>query len=392
MLKFSNPGEIDLRLITTMGVNVKENSLSENGPIGYFGTGLKYAIAGILRSGGKIEIHAGAKILKFSSHPEEVRGKEFNFIRMNETPLGFTTELGQNWKPWMWYRELVSNTLDEGGEVWEVNSVGVVVLGETNIYVEGLDEEHTKRGEIFISGEPLASTKEVDIFQGNPAGPNFIYYRNVRAGVTNPQSLFRYNIKCEMTLTEDRTLESSWAAQYWIGYWVCHLVNKEILERFLLAGEDTYEHSLNFDFHNENIVLDATIEHLMQTDLGRLNPTAVARIESKRKSVKPAPAPMSRHEQDMLSEARKFLSQHLSVHIAVPVNITESLGDGVHGVAWGKEILLGRLAFEEGIDHLIIVLLEEWLHAERNLHDYTREIQTWLLNKIVSTARQRGNI
>lgn len=42
MLTFHNPGELDPRLITTFGVSIKEST----NPIGYFGTGLKYALAG----------------------------------------------------------------------------------------------------------------------------------------------------------------------------------------------------------------------------------------------------------------------------------------------------------------------------------------------------------
>jgi hypothetical protein len=44
---FENPGEIDAAAIRTFGVSVKEG---EN-PIGFFGTGLKYAIAILLRTG-----------------------------------------------------------------------------------------------------------------------------------------------------------------------------------------------------------------------------------------------------------------------------------------------------------------------------------------------------
>jgi len=399
MLKFSNPGEIDPRLITTLGVNVKEDNLSANGPIGYFGTGLKYAIAGVLRTGGSIEVHSGTTRLHFGVLQEEIRGKTFSFIqhrrgakpRMNDATLGFTTDLGKNWEPWMWYRELASNTLDEGGAIEEVTEVGLPTPCETNIYVEGLDEEHAKRAGVFISGKPLVAGNEVDIFPGDPSGPNFIYYRNVRVGLPNLPSAFRYNLKIETELTEDRTLASSWEAFYHIDRAWCRVKDVELLEQALLAKEDTFEGKRDFDQqYIENPVLDDTIERLMQTALGRVNPSAVQRMKKKRGATKPSPALMSRHETEMLHEAKVFLAENLNVHITVPLHITESLGERVHGLAWGKEIFLGRLAFEEGTDHLIIVLLEEWLHAERGLGDYSREIQTWLLNKIVSTARRRS--
>ena len=65
---FTNPGEIDIRAVTTMGVNVKEGSSS----IGYFGTGLKYAIATLLREGQEIIIHSGLTTYYFLSFQEEI--------------------------------------------------------------------------------------------------------------------------------------------------------------------------------------------------------------------------------------------------------------------------------------------------------------------------------
>jgi hypothetical protein len=71
MLVFSNPGEIDIRAATIIGVNVKQG----NTPIGYFGTGLKYAIAGIIRLGGTIEIWSGETNYFFTGRKETIRGK-----------------------------------------------------------------------------------------------------------------------------------------------------------------------------------------------------------------------------------------------------------------------------------------------------------------------------
>ena len=54
MIIFENKGLIDVHAISIMGVSVKEE-----GSIGYFGTGLKYAIATLLREGQKITIWRG---------------------------------------------------------------------------------------------------------------------------------------------------------------------------------------------------------------------------------------------------------------------------------------------------------------------------------------------
>jgi hypothetical protein len=55
-LVFETPGLIDLRAFTVMGFNAKP--ATEN-PIGYFGTGLKYAISVLCRLGTKPVVWIG---------------------------------------------------------------------------------------------------------------------------------------------------------------------------------------------------------------------------------------------------------------------------------------------------------------------------------------------
>lgn len=69
---FSNPGHIELDTIRTMGVSVKEG---EN-PIGYFGTGLKYAIATLLRTDHIISLRANGETIQFRTKPKETRGQD----------------------------------------------------------------------------------------------------------------------------------------------------------------------------------------------------------------------------------------------------------------------------------------------------------------------------
>lgn len=58
MIVFENEGEIDPQLIMLIGVNVK----ASDSAIGFFGTGLKYAIACLLRWGEEIEIQSGTSL------------------------------------------------------------------------------------------------------------------------------------------------------------------------------------------------------------------------------------------------------------------------------------------------------------------------------------------
>lgn len=211
VINFTNPGEIDIRLLTTMGVTVKEN----DSPIGYFGTGLKYAIAGVLRLGGEVTVYSGLKEYKFLTTPQTIRGKTFDLIRMDwengSDVLGFTTQLGKNWKPWMLYREFWSNAVDEGGSgvPWDGPLSGCA--DTTSIYVdcEAITEAYALHSNYFLdSFDTISSNSQLEI---HPKNENIaLAYRSIRMDntINGRESRYTYNFISSQNLTEDRTLSS----------------------------------------------------------------------------------------------------------------------------------------------------------------------------------------
>src|ERR1700676_3943518 len=93
---FENPGEIDAAAIATFGVSVKE---SDN-PIGFFGTGLKYALAILLRTGHKVSIQSGERAHAFSLQEVTIRSFPFSVVCMDGAPMGFTDAVGKTWVVW----------------------------------------------------------------------------------------------------------------------------------------------------------------------------------------------------------------------------------------------------------------------------------------------------
>ena len=96
VVPFSNPGEIDPRMWATFGVSVKESA----GAIGQFGTGLKYAIAVLMREGRSLEIVSKGNRYVFGVKQTDIRGKDFMQITCNSEMLPFTTHLGAKWELW----------------------------------------------------------------------------------------------------------------------------------------------------------------------------------------------------------------------------------------------------------------------------------------------------
>lgn len=205
MIIFRNNGLIDLTAVRTLGVSVKE----DDSAIGYFGTGLKFAVATILRNGGEITIWRGADKHVFGVNPANVRGKNFDVVTLDGVEIGFTTQLGRDWEPWMAFRELACNALDEGGRYFAANTpVGPGCGDETIIEVVGggIDRAYADRHDIIIKAEPLERNAFVEI---HPGPSNDIFYRGVKVGQTMYQTFFRYNILSKIDLTEDRTFKYS---------------------------------------------------------------------------------------------------------------------------------------------------------------------------------------
>lgn len=236
-ITFYNEAPLPLECITTFGVSVKQT----DSPIGYFGTGLKYAIAVLLREGCALEIATGGEVYEFEVRQEEVRGKTFEFIYMlgktgsTLERLPFTTELGKNWKLWQAYRELWSNCKDEGGLVLTIDCQK---LPGTYIVVEGLDEIHEERTEFLLQGDAFQVMGDVEIHH-QPG----IFYKGIR--VAELGSFYGYNLKGHLSLTEDRTV-SQFDAEWEIVKALVSTTNIDAILTVLSVEGDYLEGRLNF--------------------------------------------------------------------------------------------------------------------------------------------------
>ena len=386
-LSFTNPGEIDIRLVTTFGAHVKPASTS---PIGYFGTGLKYAIAIILRHHGQITIWSGLTPYQFSTRKEELRGKEFELIRM-ESPegaqdLAFTLELGKNWHAWMAYRELMSNQLDEGGETQPQEGLVPPMPGATTIHIscEALQEAAKDHEEIFLQdAQPYSKNMEA-----LPGPSPFVYYRGVRV-YTHPKPFSKtYNILSQLSLTEDRTALAYQVFQALVAAQV-NLQDKDQIRQVLttpLAERELPWGSLVF--------LDQTEEFkeqslsLAKSRRNDLAPGILAYLRDYRKDeLPPEVENLTLLEAKVLAKARKAL-RALGVEITAKVCVTEDLGELVLGTVIKDQIFLSRLAFRKGTKSVAGTLLEEHIHLTHRVGDFTRGFQDICIDMLVGAAEQ----
>lgn len=244
---FYNKEAIDLNMIRLMGVNIKATET----PIGFFGTGLKFAIATLLRNKQTITIVREGEAHFFDTVVETVRDQEVEIVRMDGENLGFTADLGRNWKVWEAYRELHSNTLDEGGAISDEPPRPQDF--DTIIVVEGdeFHEAYEDRGSIFLSPERLPITKwcEVEIHEG---GNDFGFYRGIRAIKHSEDAAFTYNVTSALELTEDRTVKYDFYYRHCVERAISRLEDYDLLEEILLANNE-FESKLDFSSHAEDV-------------------------------------------------------------------------------------------------------------------------------------------
>lgn len=383
IVSFTNLGLIPMEAVTTMGVSVKEG----DNPVGFFGTGLKYAIAGLLRTSHKVTIWRGLERYDFSTEAGEVRGKEFDFIRMSGPDgthrLGFTTHLGAHWETWQVFRELYSNCLDEGGDLF-MSEAGPAE-DHTTIWVEGaaFAEAARERSRYFLEGEPIYKGVLAEVHRG--AG-NGIYYRRVLVGRLPKSGAFTYNLIGGVTLTEDRTLRDSYVASGWIAHTLSNCPDRAVLDSALTATQ-AYESTLSYSTPCAEFA-EAVLDLCERKGTGSVVESAVATAEAwAQREARVKAVPLSKRETDEIDGAKAFLGR-IGFPVTAPIVVAETLGPDVFGMARNETIYLSRVTLNRGGNFLIGTILEEQLHLSQGFADESRRFQDFLIDLVVKFARE----
>lgn len=385
MIVFRNKGTIDPRSITTFGVSSKENDSA----IGYFGTGLKYAIAILLREGCGIEIRTGGQVLQFGTLEQTVRVDDFTFITMNGQPLAFTTELGKNWELWQAIREIWCNCLDEGGSASHEGDDCEAGDDETAIVITGRKamEVWADRDQIILPTEPLHSCGAIDI---HPGQSRFLYYKGVRVMELGRPSMFTYNVKDHLQLTEDRTVLHQGVARWRVGQGVASLSDKHVIQQIVTASEDYFEHQIDFDPTTPTDAFCGVVRVMALQNCRTLNRSAVKAAKFNPDELlddKPEMR-LSAVDEARMKKAVAFCNLLGFTVDDYPIRICESLGEGVLGRAANEKIYLSKTVLMQGTKMVAGTLIEEFIHLRHGLHDETRGMQNFLFDALVSAGEQ----
>lgn len=383
---FVNDGLIDPLAIATFGVNAK---VTDN-PIGFFGTGLKYAIAVLLRHRHEITVWRGTERLDFTVAEHESRGKTFGIVTMNGQPLGFTTDLGKQWEMWQALRELWCNCADENGEAYD-GRVYSPEEGKTGIVVRGAEfaKAFKGRSEYILSTQPIHVLHGVEI---HPGRSRTIFYRGIAVGrlAENKAPLWTYNITRHITLTEDRTVRYPHTVDEAIAEAYQKTDKAELIEAAVRAPEGTLERQIDYNFHGikPSDAFVETVNRVSRTHSKDMNKSAGSHAASH------APLPaikaysLTPIEREQFGEAKTLLLALGYDLETYPIRFAEKLGTGILGTAECGEITISRDAFTAGTKQLAITLLEEFIHLKHGVNDETRAMQEVILHELVTLGEK----
>jgi hypothetical protein len=394
VISFKNAGVIDIRAFTTMGASSKEG---EN-PIGFFGTGLKYALAILLRNGCHVEVFRGLERLEVYKKPVRIRVDDFDVVCMlganSNTELGFTTQLGKTWEMWQAFRELYCNTRDEGG----VTERGALEPeeGHTLIRVRGqaFEAAYEDRAEIVLESKPWLALNGVEVH--DLGGRTILYYRGVRVYSLPKPTLRTYNFTTGLTLTEDRTLaHGDYIATARFRQSMQWCPNADFIREVLLAPESCWEAGIDW---NDCVgpcspLLIQTIEANMRTR--GLNISALALLAKYRHTAGHAynAVALQSHQAEMLATAVRLCRRLGYDVMRYGVIVTDELPANIMGLARpaAKEVYVNVLTFAQGVLRLASTVLEEYLHVAHGFRDESRAFQDHLLDALLTAAMRLGD-
>jgi len=383
MITFLTPGAINIRAITTFGVSVKDESA-----IGRFGTGFKYGVAIILRLGGSVTIHSPEGVYRFATLAEDIRGKEFQIVTMNDQPLGFTTETGRDGTAREAYREIASNTRDEEGRIVPGH---VEQSGWTAIVVDCPEFEawHDEADQIFLPPlvEPSSSRSNVTFYL-RPS--NIVYMKGVAVYDQPKEFCFTYNFTSGLTLSEDRKLSSPYLLNLAIANVLVDL-DEDAFDH-LCRARGTYEHEFELAAYTSR--KGTTIEHIRRrVERGIALPEKMRRYfykvdlefadKTQNTSIKP-----SRIQQQKLDRCIHFLESCGYAIRDYPVIVTDKLGDNIKGQARSGKIYINIEALNGSTDDLAHTLIEEFIHLRYNLDDCSFGMQEFLFRRLIHTMQE----
>lgn len=420
-LQIQNPGIIEHNAFYLLGACTKRDQKDK---IGYFGSGLKYAIAVLLRNDIPFHIYAGSEEIKITTQQEFLREEPFDVIYINGNKTSLTTAMGPDWKLWQAVREIFCNALDEGKyEITHHDSLDTVEKDGTSFII---DVSHSELQEIINNWDfyfahnrkPVMSCPRGKVY-ARMAENACIYRKQIRCYEDKYNSLFDYDMD-NLKLNESRIMTSEFdfktdLARLWIESanptmiqsFIHRIPGKQIIEDHIY-WEFCYSHPNDYWFtllkdmflvpdslsgwfketldDPDTVILPYTLVKKLKDAFPEFR-TGLDKTSSDDKYLK---RDFSEEEHFKLKKAMSFL-EDVGLVLDYPVFAAEFKDTKIYGLAdiQAKEILLSKLCFEHGIRRIVLTLMEEAAHIDSGAGDETLEFQNFLFNQILTMLEKQ---
>jgi len=370
-IMFTTPGIIQSECWSIMGINAKPDNDS---PIGFFGTGMKIALAVLLRENATVTIVTPENEYEFGIITKNFRGKTFDVITCNDSELGFTTELGKQWSLEGAYRELVSNTMDESGE-WGRHPI---IKQDSTIYVT-----HKKFAECFDNHEnifvgsrvPIASSDNLNIYKGDGK----IFYRGVKVGFIE-EAMYSYELLDEVKLTEDRTIFNIYDVYRSIEMGIEKLTDKSILKLLFTAKKPNWEAERRY-YGVWGVAMKEVVAEIWEESPTKLISNLQSQIRSQLPDAEFNQIEMPERHERMLAKAKEFLVK-MGYDVKAKIKYISNEDNLNIAFVHSKIIHLTERSFDQGLFFLITTLLEEHCHTI-GYADESRRFEQFLMNELI---------
>jgi hypothetical protein len=431
-IRIKSTGEIDEKAFYLIGASSKRGDSTK---IGYYGSGLKYSLAFLLRNNTYFKVYSGYKEIKFTTNKEEFREKEFAVISVNGKPTSLTTDMGgigsKNY--FMVIRELFCNAIDEGDaeiKVMEVKDERELIPIEdcTTFYFES-NEEFQK---IIDNWNEYFSNERQDILYHDKNGnvlytggdKKIVYRKGILCHLSQQKSIFNYDLDW-VTINESRIIEDDWNFNWKLKDFLKEIKDISIIKRILFSINNCWEKSLSWDsgiekysdvwkealngktlipqdnagFWSEEIeylkekalVLPSDMINGLKQRFGDdIYVIGDGDVKGGNCEIKIVES-LNKRQQFLLDESMDFLKQS-EYAIKYPIKVCNFFKAERLGLAQDDTIFLSEKLFDLGKKYIVHAIIEENEHLLTGYADETREFQNLFIKKYISCLEDKTNI
>lgn len=424
-IEIKNQGEMDLNALVLIGASTKRGDPTK---IGYFGSGLKYAMAVLIRYGVMPRIYIGNRLVDIQVNKREFRGHTFSQIMIDGEATSLTAEMGIDWEAWFAIRELYCNAVDEGECTLKIVDSETPQAGTTSIYI---DNTANIFDELLLNWDKYFSEKRHDVmltgkidehpngFKAFFGGDEYVIYRRgVRCYHSKQKCLYHYDIS-RLDINEARTIRQSYDATWEPCRWLAVHADREAIKNVFDNWRDTIESHFPWESLCEYLSptwLEVLGGRRMVVDLYAGNylkeisqgncvvlPSTLCHAIKKRWPKESHIVGMSDNygnflvvektprQQSYIDNAIAFLFE-CGITVDQPVEVALFEDKSLLGAAVGGKILLSIECMEKGKREVVSTMFEEYIHIKHEVADCSRAMQQILFDKIITLYEEKTKV